>query len=127
MAELPAANGHGTALALATVLGAVADGSQRVISARTMELARTSQGRYTDLVLGLPLEFGLGMGLSGADEHFGPNPLAFGHDGFGGSTACADPEAGLAFAYVMNRMGVTLADDTRKMNLLAALYSCHPA
>ncbi|HEY1617758.1 MAG TPA: serine hydrolase domain-containing protein [Streptosporangiaceae bacterium] len=127
MAELPAANGHGTALALATVLGAVADGSGRVISARTMERARTSQGRFTDLVLGLPLEFGLGMALSAADGHFGPNPRAFGHDGFGGSTACADPEAGLGFGYVMNRMGVTLADDTRKMNLLAALYTCHPA
>jgi CubicO group peptidase (beta-lactamase class C family) len=122
MAELPAANGHGTALGLVTVYGTLADGSERLISAKTLQLARTGQGRFTDLVLGFPLEFGLGVGLSGPEGHFGPNPAAFGHDGFGGSTVGADPEAGIAFAYVMNRMGLGLADDPRKMALIAAIY-----
>ena len=72
MAEIPAANGHATALGLATILGAVADGG--LISARTLQLACTGQGRFTDLVLGFPLEFGLGFGLSGPEHHFGPEP-----------------------------------------------------
>jgi CubicO group peptidase (beta-lactamase class C family) len=122
MAEIPAANGHGTALGLVTVFGTLTDGSGRLISAKTLEAARASQGRHTDLVLGFPLEFGLGFGLSGPEGHFGPNPAAFGHDGFGGSAVGADPEAGVAFAYVMNRMGMNLVDDPRKMTLLDAVY-----
>jgi CubicO group peptidase (beta-lactamase class C family) len=122
MAEIPAANGHGTALALATVFGAVTDGSERLISARTLEAARTGNGRHTDLVLGFPIEFGLGFGLSGPEHHFGPNPAAFGHDGFGGSAVGGDPEAGVAFAYVMNRMGMSLVDDPRKMSIIDGVY-----
>ena len=122
MAEIPAANGHGTALGLVTVFGTLADGSERLISAKTLRAARASNGRHTDLVLGFPLEFGLGFGLSGPERHFGPNPAAFGHDGFGGSAVGADPEAGVAFAYVMNRMGMNLADDPRKMALITAVY-----
>ncbi len=122
MAEIPAANGHGTALGLVTVFGTLVDGSERLISAKTLQLPRTGQGRFTDLVLGLPVAGGLGFGLSGPVGLFGPNPNAFGHDGFGGSTVGADPEAGVAFAYVMNRMGMNLVDDPRKMAIVDAVY-----
>jgi len=122
MAEIPAANGHGTAIALATIFGAVTDGSERLISAATLRRACTGQGRYPDLVLGFPLEFGLGFALSGPEHHFGPNPAAFGHDGFGGSAVGGDADAGVAIAYVMNRMGMNLADDPRKMALIDAVY-----
>jgi CubicO group peptidase (beta-lactamase class C family) len=121
-AEIPAANGHGTALGLVTVFGTLVDGSERLISAKTLQAARTSNGRHTDVVLGIPIEFGLGFGLSGPEGHFGPNEAAFGHDGFGGSAVGADPEAGVAFAYVMNRMGMNLVDDPRKMALIDAVY-----
>jgi CubicO group peptidase (beta-lactamase class C family) len=127
MAEIPAANGHGTALGLATVFGTLADGSERLISAKTLKSARTGNGRHIDVVLGMPLEFGLGFGLSGPEGHFGPNAAAFGHDGFGGSAVGADPEAGVAFAYVMNRMGMSLVDDPRKMALIDAVYRSLPA
>jgi len=122
MAEIPAANGHATAQGLARIFGAVADGSETFISERTLATARAGQGRHLDLVLGFPIEFGLGYGLSGAEGHFGPNPQAFGHDGFGGSAVGVDPEAGLAFAYVMNRMGMNLVDDPRKMAIIDGVY-----
>jgi CubicO group peptidase (beta-lactamase class C family) len=125
MAEIPAVNGHGTALALATIFGTLTDGSERLISAKTLQAARIGNGRHIDVVLGLPLEFGLGFGLSGPEHHFGPNQAAFGHDGFGGSAVGADPEAGLAFSYVMNRMGMNLVDDPRKMALVNAVYESH--
>ncbi len=121
-AEIPAANGHGTALALATVMGRVVDGSWQLISEAALRAACTSQGRCVDLVLGIPVEFGLGFALSGAEHHYGPNPAAFGHDGFGGSAVCADPASGAAIAYVMNRMGRQLVDDPRKMAVLEAVY-----
>ena len=122
MAEIPAANGHGTALGLAEVFGTLVDESSRLISAETLKIACTGQGRFTDLVLGLPLEFGLGFALSGPEHHFGPNPAAFGHDGFGGSAVCADPDSGVAIAYVMNRMGLNLVDDPRKMAVIDGVY-----
>jgi CubicO group peptidase (beta-lactamase class C family) len=122
MAELPAANGHGTAQALVTVFGTLVDGSDRLISEKTLRAACTGQGRFTDLVLGVPLEFGLGFGISGPEHHYGPNPAAFGHDGFGGSAVGADPERGVAFAYVMNRMGMNLVDDPRKQALIDGIY-----
>lgn len=129
-AEIPAANGHGTARAIAALYGVFAgrgsyDG-HRVLSAEAAERAREGQGRCRDLVLGPGLgretEVGLGLWLSGPNGSYGPNPRAFGHDGFGGSCGLADPEAGVSLGYAMNRMGPHIADDPRKMALIEALY-----
>ncbi|MGW0763498.1 serine hydrolase domain-containing protein [Streptomyces sp. NPDC002814] len=130
-AELPAVNGHGTARAVATLYGIFAgrgahDG-HRVLSPEAAERVREGQGRCRDLVLGAGFEqeteIGLGLWLSGPNGSYGPNPRAFGHDGFGGSCGLADPEAGVSLGYVMNRMGPHIADDPRKMALIDALYS----
>ncbi|MEU9338524.1 serine hydrolase domain-containing protein [Streptomyces sp. NPDC048290] len=130
-AELPAANGHGTARAVAELYGVFAGRGElrgrRVLSAAAVERAREGQGACLDLVLGAGLggetEIGLGVWLSGPRGSFGPNPRAFGHDGFGGSSGLADPEAGLSLGYVMNRMGPHIADDPRKTALVNAVYS----
>jgi CubicO group peptidase (beta-lactamase class C family) len=133
-AQIPAANGHATARAVATLYGAFAHGGvaggQRLLSASQVERAREGQGSGVDLVIGdaglggRETELGLGLWLSGPDGHYGPNPRAVGHDGFGGSFGLADPEAGLAIGHVMNLMGNVIADDPRKMELIAAVYSC---
>ncbi|MFD0901000.1 serine hydrolase [Actinomadura sediminis] len=68
-------------------------------------------------------EVALGLWLSGPNASYGPNPRAFGHDGFGGSSGLADPEADLSLGYVMNRMGPHIADDPRKMALIDAVYA----
>ncbi|WP_328429720.1 serine hydrolase domain-containing protein [Streptomyces sp. NBC_00443] len=129
-AEVPAANGHGTARAVAALYGIFAargsyDG-HRILSAEAAERVREGQGACRDLVLGAGFEseteVALGLWLSGANGSYGPNPRAFGHDGFGGSCGLADPEAGVSLGYVMNRMGPHIADDPRKMALIDALY-----
>jgi CubicO group peptidase (beta-lactamase class C family) len=129
-AELPALNGHGTARAVAALYGIFAgkgvhDG-HRVLSPEAVERVREGQGSCRDLVLGAGFEHetevGLGLWLSGPNGSYGPNPRAFGHDGFGGSCGLADPEAGVSLGYVMNRMGPHIADDPRKMALIDALY-----
>ncbi|WP_033328799.1 EstA family serine hydrolase [Streptomyces yerevanensis] len=130
-AEIPAANGHGTARAVAALYGIFAGrgsyGSHRVLSPEAAERVREGQGACRDLVLGAGFEseteIGLGLWLSGPNNSYGPNPRAFGHDGFGGSCGLADPEAGVSLGYVMNRMGPHIADDPRKMALIDALYS----
>ncbi|MGN9817544.1 serine hydrolase domain-containing protein [Streptomyces sp. SD11] len=130
-AELPAANGHGTARAVAALYGIFAGrgsyGAHRVLSPEAAERVREGQGVCRDLVLGAGLagetEIGLGLWLSGSRHSYGPNPRAVGHDGFGGSCGLADPEAGVSLGYVMNRMGPHIADDPRKTALVDALYS----
>ncbi|MGY1577851.1 serine hydrolase domain-containing protein [Streptomyces sp. MN13] len=130
-AEIPAANGHGTARAVAALYGVLAGrgayGGHRVLSAEAAERVREGQGACRDLVLGAGFdgetEAGLGLWLSGPHGSYGPNPRAFGHDGFGGSCGLADPEAGVSLGYVMNRMGPRIADDPRKMALVEAVYS----
>jgi CubicO group peptidase (beta-lactamase class C family) len=103
-AEIPAANGHGTARAVAALYGIFAGrgsyGSRQVLSPQAAERVREGQGSCRDLVLGAGFEneteTGLGLWLSGPNGSYGPNPRAFGHDGFGGSCGLADPESGLS-------------------------------
>ncbi|MGW2180791.1 serine hydrolase domain-containing protein [Streptomyces sp. NPDC001732] len=129
-AEIPAANGHGTARAVAALYGILAgrgtrDG-RRILSAATAERVREGQEVCRDLVLGAGLgrdtEIALGLWLSGPEGSYGPNPRAFGHDGAGGSCGLADPEADLALGYVMNRMGPRISDDPRRTALVEAVY-----
>ncbi|MEU2715555.1 serine hydrolase domain-containing protein [Streptomyces sp. NPDC007205] len=130
-AEIPAANGHGTARAVAALYGVFAGRGphrgRRLLSRQAAERVREGQGSCRDLVLGAGFagetEIGLGLWLSGPQGSYGPNPRAFGHDGFGGSCGLADPEAGVSLGYVMNRMGPRIAHDPRKTALVDALYS----
>ncbi|MFH8757795.1 serine hydrolase domain-containing protein [Streptomyces atroolivaceus] len=129
-AEIPAANGHGTARAVAALYGILAGrgslGGRRILSEEAAERVREGQGSCRDLVLGAGFahetELGLGLWLSGPNASYGPNPRAVGHDGAGGSCGLADPESGIALGYVMNRMGPDIADDPRKMALIDAVY-----
>ncbi|MFE6956146.1 serine hydrolase domain-containing protein [Streptomyces sp. NPDC057696] len=129
-AEIPAANGHGTARAVAALYAIVANkgrsGDRQILSPEGAERIREGQGSCRDLVLGAGFthetELGLGLWLSGPNGSYGPNPRAVGHDGFGGSFGSADPESRVAMGYVMNRMGPHIADDPRKMALISAVY-----
>ena len=125
-AEIPGANGHGTARALATLYGRAALGDGAVISRDAIERCRTEQSYGDDLVLGVRTRFGLGFMLR-QDSHAGGRCLgagAFGHPGAGGSLAFADPEARLGFGYVMNRMGPRILLDDRAIALVEALNGC---
>jgi len=57
------------------------------------------------------------------ERRLGPNARSFGHFGFGGSLGFADPDAGVAFAYVMNRSGPRW-QNPRNGALVDALYGC---
>ena len=48
---------------------------------------------------------------------------SFGHFGMGGSMGWADPDAELAFGYVMNKMDLGLAGDVRSSGLVNAVYA----
>jgi CubicO group peptidase (beta-lactamase class C family) len=54
---------------------------------------------------------------------FGPSLRAFGHPGAGGSHAFADPDHGLAFAYVMNQMEPGVLPNAKALHLVEAMYA----
>ena len=128
-AEIPAANGHTNARALARVYGILGAGGTaaggRLLSRERIDRALAEQCGGPDAVLPLYTRFGLGFMLSTPTETMGPSPRAFGHGGMGGSMAFADPDAGIGFGYVMNEMHMGLwLIDPRATALIDALYQC---
>ena len=126
-AELPAANGHGTARGLARVYGALAqdcvlDGKQ-LLSQKTLAQAIEQQCAGTDAVLKLDMSWALGFILSGSGRIYGPNPNAFGHSGYGGSFGCADIQTQLGIGYTMNFMSRDVAGDKRGIALIKAAHA----
>ena len=125
-AEIPSANGFATARGLARLFGALAqDGwldGRRLVGPKMMALATAEQIRGVDAVLGVEASWGCGF-LRNSNGVYGPNRAAFGHSGWGGSFAFADPDAGIGVAYTMNRMGTDLMGDPRNMALIEAVYS----
>ncbi|MEY2554105.1 MAG: hypothetical protein QOC57_1965, partial [Ilumatobacteraceae bacterium] len=122
-AEIPAANGIGSAAALAKVYAATlgpVDGVQ-LLNDDVRERARTTitPAGQPDLCLVVPTTFGMGFMTHGVfTPHAGPG--SYGHSGAGGSNAFAQPERQLAFAYVMNKMAANLAADARAQRITDA-------
>ena len=125
-AEIPAANGHATAHALARIYGGAANGGQidgvHVLNPETIERGIEEQTNGPDTCIGINTRFGLGWALTGESTPYGPNPRAFGHPGAGGSLGYADLDAGIGFGYAMNQMGTEVAHDPRCATLIDALY-----
>ena len=123
-AELPAANGVTNARSLArmyaAVIGAV-DGAGPLLTPEQVAAATTTQTSGSDQVLMMETTFGLGFMTSSEFSPYG-GPRSFGHAGAGGSVGFADPENGLGFGYVMNRMMTNLSGDPRTRGLVAAVY-----
>jgi CubicO group peptidase (beta-lactamase class C family) len=125
--ELPAGNGIGTARAIARTYSVFAEGGSELgIQPATMAAitAPPHVENPIDIVFGEPDYFSLGFLRPGPDLAFGSSERAFGAPGAGGSFAFADPDAQLAFAYVMNKMNFFLADDPREKALRDAVYEC---
>jgi CubicO group peptidase (beta-lactamase class C family) len=124
-AEMPSSNGHGDARSLARMYAACmgeVDGV-RLLTDETVARATEVRSHGKDLVIGQPLSIGLGFMLA-ATFPPGVGPRSFGHAGAGGSLAFCDPDRGLAFAYVMNQMQLTMSElDPRAQGIVAALLA----
>ncbi len=111
-AEVPAGNGIADAKSLAKMYAALIGEVEgvRLLKPKTVEKARTLRtgamvppGDFAKLQFGAPVQYGLGFEF--ARE---VNPMlgegSFGHAGAGGRIGFANPEAGVAAAYVANTM-----------------------
>jgi CubicO group peptidase (beta-lactamase class C family) len=120
-AEMPSTNLHATARGVARVLEQLAAGGGSLLDGETLARATAPVSDGDDLILGRPSRFGLGFQLTEPERPLGPNPGSFGHFGVGGSLGFADPGAGIAFAYVMDRGGPRWRNP-RQRALIDAVY-----
>ncbi len=132
MASLPGFGGIGTARALGKfyamlAMGGSLDGA-RFFAPETMRWMTTPLTQGHDRVLLMDTAFSAGfmqdpLTPSGGKMRatFGPSYTAFGHPGAGGSHAFANPEHGIAFAYVMNQMEPGVLPGQKSLRLVEAL------
>ncbi|HEX6417175.1 MAG TPA: serine hydrolase domain-containing protein [Acidimicrobiales bacterium] len=125
-AELPAANGVTNARSLARMYAATVgpvEGCDAgpLLTPEQLAAASTTQTNGNDRVLFFETTFGLGYMTSSPFSPYG-GPCSFGHAGAGGSVGFADPDHGIGFGYVMNRMMTNLSGDPRSRGLVAAVY-----
>jgi CubicO group peptidase (beta-lactamase class C family) len=125
--EMPASNGTGTARSVAKLYGSAATGgseiglSTSVLDALKTPAAPPSNG-LRDKVLHVDTSFSLGFAKPAPLSVFGSSNKAFGTPGLGGSFGFADPDTGIGFAYVMNRLGFHAISDPRELALRQALF-----
>lgn len=109
-ADLGAVNGHANARSMARVLstlslGGTVDGV-RLLGPDTIDLIFQEQANGVDLVLGVPLRWGIGYGLPQPETVPaipGDERICF-WGGWGGSMIIAHPDRGLTISYMMNKM-----------------------
>lgn len=125
--EIPSANGHGSAVALARLYSAYAlegrIGETRIIAPVTWGELTRERVSGEDRILPGRVAFGAGV-MRNLPLIYGPNPATLCHSGWGGSGAFGDPDTGLSGGYIMNRQGTHLLEDVRRSRLVDALYSC---
>ena len=127
-AEIPAANGHGTARSIAKIYGILANGGSRegvhVLKPDTIEMGRQTESDGKDLVLAqLHTRFGLGFMLGTEHVSMGPNPQSFGHGGAGGSLGFADPDNHISLGFVMNQMHPGITAWRTATDVASSVYS----
>jgi CubicO group peptidase (beta-lactamase class C family) len=125
-AEIPSANGHATAPALAQLMAALATdgwlGGTQLLAPGTAAAAARQRICGDDLVLPYRMGWGAGFIRNAGLSIYGPGQATIGHSGWGGSCAFADPERGVSGAYVMNRQSAELIADSRARRLIEAAY-----
>lgn len=128
--EVPSGGGVGSARGIARAYSAFATGGHEIglrpetVQALMAPPVPAAHG-FRDEALTCEARFSLGFLRPSPQFPFG-RPGAFGSPGSGGSFGFADPERGIAYAYVTNRMGPNPVEDPRNVALREALSSVAP-
>ena len=125
--EMPAVNGTGTARSIAKLYGSAATGGRELgLTAGTLDAlhkpALPPTNGLRDKVLHVDTTFSLGFNKPIPMCVFGSSDNAFGTPGAGGSFGFADPDTGIGYGYVMNKLGFHLVSDPREVALRHALF-----
>src|SRR5262249_27612147 len=126
-AEIPAAGGHGNARSVARIQSIIACGGEvdgvRLLSKEGCDRIFEEQSYNADLVLTLPIRFGMGYGLNSPDTPLGPNERTCFWGGWGGSLVLIDTDSHTVITYVMNKMGEGTVGDFRGASIAFATFA----
>lgn len=128
-ADIGGANGHGNARSVARMLSAVAlDGEVdgvRLLSPKTIDMIFDVQADGVDVVLGIPLRWGIGFGLPQPETlpEIPDERICF-WGGWGGSMIVMDLDRRLTISYMMNKMGPGIIGSDRSELYLRTVYDC---
>lgn len=127
-AEIGAANGHGNARSVARIQSVVTNsgtvGGVTLLSPATIDRIFEVQADGVDLVLGIPLRFGIGYGLPTSTIPYLPSDsrVCF-WGGWGGSVVINDVDRSMTFAFMMNRMAAGIIGGSTAEALLTEAYA----
>lgn len=127
-ADIGAANGHANARSVARILSAVTLGGQvngtQLLSREAIELIFEEQCDGVDLVLGVPLRFGIGFGLPKPETvPYVPTGRICFWGGWGGSVIVMDLDRRLTISYMMNKMAPGVIGSPRAESYVRAAYA----
>lgn len=123
------ANGHGSARGIARAQSVVSHGGEvggvRLLSPETLERALEVQADGTDLVLLVPLTWGIGYSLPNAvTAPAVPQGRVLWWTGWGGSIVVNDLDRRTTFAYAMNRMDDHFTSSPRTDAYVRTAFDC---
>jgi CubicO group peptidase (beta-lactamase class C family) len=95
----------------------------RLLSEAGCEAVLEEVSYTTDLVLGVPLRFGMGYGLNSPNTPISENPRTCFWGGWGGSLILVDLDVRMVVAYVMNKMGEGTLGDLRGVEIAFSAYA----
>ena len=126
-ADIGAANGHGNARSVARIMSAIARGGEvdgvRLLSQETIDLIFREQLHGIDLVLGLPLRWGIGYGLPQLDIlPWIPDEKICYWGGWGGSMIVMDVGRRMTISYIMNKMAPGIVGSDRSAEYGQKIY-----
>ena len=126
-ADIGAANGHGNARSVARIMSVIARGGAvdgiRLLRPETIELIFREQSNGIDLVLGVPLRFGIGYGLPlPVTLPYVPDEKICFWGGWGGSVIIMDVGRRMTISYMMNKMGPGVIGSERSEQYVRAIY-----
>ena len=132
-AEIGGVGGITNARSLAGMLSSLAQNDEKLLSKKTVKrLSQSYSVPGKDSMLMLPTRFSEGLmihmdnrdNFDGEGGSFIIGPNAFGHVGFGGSSATfADPDYKMSFGYMVNKLGGEYLISERCQNLINASYT----
>ena len=127
-ADMGAINGHGNARSVARILSVISRGGEvdgvRLLRPETIELIFNEQANGIDVVLGVPLRFGIGFGLPQLDVlPYVPDEKICFWGGWGGSVIIMDVGRKMTISYMMNKMGAGVIGSDRSAKYVSAIYS----
>ncbi|KAL4894866.1 beta-lactamase/transpeptidase-like protein [Aspergillus ambiguus] len=108
-------------LSIVTNNGSSLDG-RRFLSPAIIDKIFEEQVNGIDLVIGIPLRFGMGFGLTNPELDWLPSGRVCFWGGWGGSVAIMDLDRKITFTYAMNRMGLGTLGNDRTHDYARAFY-----